>query len=113
LKAVDHDEIVQDEISSIFEMPRYKSHEARAIIVHAAKHPLAEVLLTIYTTYHSPLSGLLLSWLEHDDVVMLIELFDSMKPLMNFSFPLRLPELSLFPTISARPRFRILVQAIQ
>jgi hypothetical protein len=113
LKAVDHDEKFKAERSSIFQTPHYQSQEARSIIVHSAKHPLTEVLLIIYTTYHSPLSGLLLSWLEHDDLVKLIQLFDWMKPLMNFSFPLRLPELSLFPTMSARHYFRILVQVIQ
>jgi hypothetical protein len=113
LKAVDHDEKFKAERSSIFQTPHYQSQEARSIIVHSAKHPLTEVLLIIYTTYHSPLSGLLLSWLEHDDLVKLIQLFDWMKPRMNFSFPLRLPELSLFPTMSARHYFRILVQVIQ
>jgi hypothetical protein len=32
---------------------------------------------------------------------------------MNFSFPLRHPKLSLFPTMSAHHRFVILVKAIQ
>jgi hypothetical protein len=59
LTAVDHGKKIKAELSSIFETPRYKSPEARAIIVHAAKFPLSEVMLTIYTTYHSPLSGLL------------------------------------------------------
>jgi hypothetical protein len=115
LIAVDHyhDKKVKAEISSIFETPRYKWHEAISVIVHAAKYPLTEVMLTIYTTYHSPLSCLLFSYLEHDDLKMLIEIFHWMKPLMNYSFPLRLPELSLFPTMSSRRRFRILVQAIQ
>jgi hypothetical protein len=100
-------------LSSIFETPHYKSPEARAIIVHAAKFPLSEVMLTIYTTYHSPLSSLLFSYLDHSDVKTMIETFHWMKPLMNYSFPLRLPKLSLFPTVSSRRRFRILVQAIQ
>jgi hypothetical protein len=39
LIAVDHDKKVKAEMSSIFETPRYKSHEARAIIVHADKYP--------------------------------------------------------------------------
>jgi hypothetical protein len=43
----------------------------------------------------------------------MIEAFHWMKPMMNYSFPLRLPEHCLFPTISSRRRFRILVQAIQ
>jgi hypothetical protein len=33
--------------------------------------------------------------------------------MMNYSFPLRLPEHCLFPTTSSRPSFRILVQGIQ
>jgi hypothetical protein len=113
LIAVDHDKKVKDEMSSIFETPRYKSHKARAILVNAAKYPLPEVMLTIYTTYHSPLSCLLFSYLEHDNLKTMIDTFHSMKPLMNCSFPLRIPELSLFPTMSLRCRFRILVQAIQ
>jgi hypothetical protein len=44
---------------------------------------------------------------------MMIETFHWMKPLMNYSFPLRLPELSLFPTMPSRCRFRIIFQAIQ
>jgi hypothetical protein len=63
LTAVDHDKKVKAELSSIFETPPYKSHEARAIIFHASKYPLTEVMLTIYTTYHSPLSGILFSYL--------------------------------------------------
>jgi hypothetical protein len=43
----------------------------------------------------------------------MIETFHSIKPLMNYSFPLRLPEISLFPTMSSRRCFRILVQEIQ
>jgi hypothetical protein len=113
LTAVNHYKKVKAELSSIFETPRYKSHEARAVIVHAAKYPLTEVMLTIYTTYHSPLSGILFSYLEHSDVKTMIETFHWMKPLMTYSFPLRLPELSLFPTMSSRRHFRILVQAIQ
>jgi hypothetical protein len=113
LKAVDHDDKVKAEISSIFQTPRYQSPEAKAIIVHAPVCPIAEVLLTLYTAYHSPLSVLLLPWFDHKDLVKLIELFDWMKPLMNYSFSLWLPELSLFPTVEARHRFRIIVQAIQ
>jgi hypothetical protein len=112
LTAVDHDNKVKADLSSIFDTPRYKSHEAKSIIVHAAKYPLTEVMLTIYTTYHSPLSGLLFSYLEHSDVKTMIEIFHWMQPLMNYSFPLRLREISLFPTMSSRRRFRILVQAI-
>jgi hypothetical protein len=100
-------------LSSIFETHRYKSPEARAIIVHAAKFPLSDVMLTIYTTYHSPLCSLLFSYLDHSDAKTIIEAFHWLKPMMNYSFPLRLPELSLFPTMSSRRRFRILVQAIQ
>jgi hypothetical protein len=47
LTVVDHDKKVKAELSSIFETPRYKSPEARAIIVHAAKFPLSDVMLTI------------------------------------------------------------------
>jgi hypothetical protein len=36
-----------------------------------------------------------------------------MKPLMNYSFPLRLQELSLFPTTASHRRFRIVVKAIE
>jgi hypothetical protein len=72
LTAVDHDKKVKAELSSIFETPHYKSPEARAIIVHAAKFPLSEVMLTIYTTYHSPLSSLLFSYLDHSDVKTMI-----------------------------------------
>jgi hypothetical protein len=59
LIAVDHDKKVKAEMSSIFETPRYKLHEARAIIFHAAKYPLTEVMLTIDIAYHSTLSCLL------------------------------------------------------
>jgi hypothetical protein len=37
LIAVDHDKKVKAEMSSIFETPRYNSHDARFIIVHSAK----------------------------------------------------------------------------
>jgi hypothetical protein len=113
LTAVDHDKKVKAELSSIFETPRYKPPETRAIIVHAAKFPLSEVMLTIYTTYNSPLCSLLFSYLEHSDVKTMIETFHWMKPLINYSFPLRLPELYLFPKMSSCRRFRIRVQAIQ
>jgi hypothetical protein len=42
-----------------------------------------------------------------------IEAFHWMKPMMNYSFSLRLPEHCLFLTTSSRRRFRILVQGIQ
>jgi hypothetical protein len=106
-------ETVKSELSSIFDSPRYKSPEATAIVVHAAKFPIGDVMLTIYTTYHSPLCRLLFSHLDHSDVKELIEDFHSMKPMMNYSFPLRLPEHCLFPTTHSRRRFRILVQGIQ
>jgi hypothetical protein len=61
-------------------------------------------MFTIYTTYHSPLCSLLFSYLDHSDVKTMIEAFHWLKPMMNYSFPLRLPELCLF---------LILVQAIQ
>jgi hypothetical protein len=70
-------------------------------------------MLTIYTTYHSPLYGLLFSYLEHSYVKTMIETFHWMIPLMNYSFPLRIPELSLSPTMSSRRRFRIIVREIQ
>jgi hypothetical protein len=50
LTAVDHDKKVKAELSSIFETPCYKSPEARAIVFHAAKFTLSDVMLTIYTT---------------------------------------------------------------
>jgi hypothetical protein len=46
-------------------------------------------------------------------VKTMIEAFHWLKLMMNYSFPLRLPELCLFPKMSSRFRFRILVQAIQ
>jgi hypothetical protein len=87
LKAVDHDEKVKAEMSIIFQTPHYQSQEAKASIVHATSHTITEVLLTLYTTHHSPLSDLLLSWFEHKDLLKLIGIFDWMKPLMNYSFP--------------------------
>jgi hypothetical protein len=113
LTSVDHDKKVKAEVSSVFETPRYKSPEARAIVVHAAKFSLIDVMLIIYTTYHSPLCSLLFSYLDHSDVKTMIEAFHWLKPMMNYSFPLRLPEHCLFPTMFSRCRFRILVQAIQ
>jgi hypothetical protein len=106
-------ETVKAELSSIFDSPRYKSPEATAIVVHAAKFPLCDVMLTIYTTYHSPRCRLLFSHLDHSDVKEVIEDFLWMKPMMNYSFPLRLPEHCLFPKTSSRYRFSILVQGIQ
>jgi hypothetical protein len=49
LIAVDHDKKVKAEMASNFH-PRYKSHKARAIIVHSSKYSLTKVMLTIYTT---------------------------------------------------------------
>jgi hypothetical protein len=43
-------ETVKVELSTIFDSPRYKSPEATAIVVHASKFPLGDVMLTIYTT---------------------------------------------------------------
>jgi hypothetical protein len=102
LTVVDHDKKVKAELPSIFDTPCYKSPEARAIIVHAAKFPLSDVMLTIYTTYHSPLCSLLFSYLDHSYVKTMIEAFHWLKPMMNYSFPLRLPELSL----ECRPLYR-------
>jgi hypothetical protein len=75
LTAVDHDKKVKAEFSGIFETPRYMLLEARAIIVHATKFPLSEVMLTLYTIYHSPLSSLLFSYLDHSDVKTMIDFF--------------------------------------
>jgi hypothetical protein len=86
LTAVDHDNKVKAELSSIFDTPRYKSPEARAIVVHAAKFSLIDVMLIIYTTYHSPLCSLLFSYLDHSDVKTMIEAFHWLKPMMNYSF---------------------------
>jgi hypothetical protein len=90
LTAVDHDKKGKAELSSIFENPCYKSPKARAIIFHASKFPLSDVMLTIYTTYHSPLCSLLFSHLDHSDVKTIIEVFHWLKPMMNYSFPLML-----------------------
>jgi hypothetical protein len=76
-------ETVKDEVTSIFDSPRYKSPHATAIIDHAAKFPLCDVMLTIYTTYHSPLCHLLFAHLDHSDVKEVIEAFSWMKPMMN------------------------------
>jgi hypothetical protein len=84
LTAVDHNKKVKAKLPSISETPRYKLPEARAIIVYAAKFPLSEVMLTICTTYHSPLSSLLFSYLVHSDVKTMIETFHWMKLLMNY-----------------------------
>jgi hypothetical protein len=78
LKAVDHDDKVNDEMSSIFQTPRFQSAEANTIIVCAAARPITKVLITLYTTYHSTLSDLFLSWFEQTDLVKLIVLFDLM-----------------------------------
>jgi hypothetical protein len=58
---------VKAELSIIFDSPRYKSPEATAIVVHAAKFPLCDVMLTIYTKYHSPLCRVLFSHLDHSN----------------------------------------------
>jgi hypothetical protein len=84
LKAVDHDNKVKDELSSIFDSSRYKSPDTTAIVVHAAKFPISDIMLTIYTTYHSPLCSLLFSHLDHIDVKTMIEAFHWMKPMMNY-----------------------------
>jgi hypothetical protein len=68
-------ETVEAELSSIFDSPRYKSRQATAIVEFAAKFPFCDVMLTIYTTSHSPLCPLLLSHLDHSDVKEVIEAF--------------------------------------
>jgi hypothetical protein len=83
LTAVDHDKKVKAELSSIFKTPRYKSPEARSIVVHAAKFPLSDVMLTIYTAYHSPLCSLLFSYLDHSVAKTMIEAFHWLKPMIN------------------------------
>jgi hypothetical protein len=113
LQFVEHDAVVRSEMNSIFKTARYQSDESRSIIRCAKRNPLTEVLLAIYTTYHSPLSILLFSWLEHEDLVALMKTYQWMKPLMSYSFPLGIPELSLFPTTASRGRFRIVVKAIE
>jgi hypothetical protein len=113
IKLVEHDTIFRSEMSSMFKTARYQPEEFRAIICYAKKTSLTEVLLTIYTTYHSPFATLLFSWLEHEDVVALIKAYLWMKPLMNYSFSLGLQELSLFLTIDSRIRFRIVVKVIE
>jgi hypothetical protein len=75
--------------------------------------PITEVLLTLFTIYHSPLFDLLLSWFEHNELVKLIGICDWMKSLMNYSFPLRLHQLSRFPTVDTGHCFRMLIQEIQ
>jgi excinuclease UvrABC nuclease subunit len=69
LQVVEHGAIVGSEMNSMFRRARYQSEESRAIIRCAKKTSLTEVLLTIYTTYHSPFATLLFSWLEHEDLV--------------------------------------------
>jgi hypothetical protein len=97
IKLVEDDAIVRSEMNSMFKTASYQSEESRAIICRAKKTSLTEVLLTIYTTYHSPFATLLFSWLEHEDVVAFIKSCLWMKPLTNYSFPLGLQDLSLFP----------------
>jgi hypothetical protein len=99
--------------STVLKTARYHSEESRAIIRCAKKTSLTEVLLTIHTSYHSPFANLLFSWLEHEDVVSLIKAYIWMKPFMNYSLPLGLQELSLFPTTASRRRFRIVVKDIE
>jgi hypothetical protein len=77
-------ETVEAELSIIFDSPRNKSKQATAIVEFAAKYTLCDVMLTIYTTYHSPLCLLLFSHLDHSDVKEVIEAFPWMKPMMNY-----------------------------
>jgi hypothetical protein len=61
-------ETVKAEVTSIFDSPRYNSPQATAIIENVAKFPLCDVMLTIYTTYHSPLCHFLFRHLDNSDV---------------------------------------------
>jgi hypothetical protein len=106
-------ETVEAELSSIFDSPCNKSKLAKDIVKFAARFPLCDVMLTIYTTYHSPLGPLLSSHLDHSDGKDAIQAHYWMKPMMNYSFPLRIPEHCLFPTMSSRRRFSIVVRGIQ
>jgi hypothetical protein len=54
IQLVEHDAIVRSEMNSIFKTDHYQSEESRSTIFCAKKTSIAEVLLTIYTTYHSP-----------------------------------------------------------
>jgi hypothetical protein len=83
LQSVEHDAIVMSKINSMFQTPCYQSYELRSIIRCATTKTITEVLLAIYTTYHSPISILLFSLFEHEDMVILIKLFQCMTPLMN------------------------------
>jgi hypothetical protein len=106
-------EKVEAELSIIFDSPPNKSRLAKEIVKFTAKFPLCDVMLTIYTTYHSPLCPLLFSHLDHSDVKEVIQAHYWMKPMMNYYFPLRLPEHCLFPTMSSRRHFSIVVRGIQ
>jgi hypothetical protein len=106
-------ETVEAEFSSIFDSPRNKSKLAKEIVKFAARFPLSDIMLTIYTTYHSQLGPFLFSHLDHSDVKEVIQAHYWMKPMMNYSFPIRLPEHCLFPTMSSRRCFSIVVRGIQ
>jgi hypothetical protein len=106
-------ETVEAELSSIFDSPCNKSKLAKEIVKFAARFPLSDVMLTIYTTYHSQLGPFLFLHLEHSDVKEVIQAHYWMKPMMNYSFPLRLPEHCLFPTMPSHRRFSIVVRGIQ
>jgi hypothetical protein len=58
LQLVEHNAVVRSKMNSMLKTGRYQSDESRAIIRCALKKTLTEVLLTIYTIYHSPLSTL-------------------------------------------------------
>jgi hypothetical protein len=60
LKAVDCDDDIQAEMASIFQTPYYQLAEAKEIITRTIARPITKVLLTLYTTYHLPLSDLFL-----------------------------------------------------
>jgi hypothetical protein len=66
-------ETVEAELSSIFDSPRNTSKLAKEIVKFAARFTLCDVMLTIYTTYHSPLGPLLFSHLDHSDVKEVIQ----------------------------------------
>jgi hypothetical protein len=59
IQLVEHDIIFRSEMNSMFKTACYQSEKSRSITRCAKKTSLTEVLLTIYTTYHSPFATLL------------------------------------------------------